>query len=781
MTSINHSISYNPSECPDEHLLMSYVHRSVDPNIRKQLDDHIDSCELCTEVLITLAELIEPEALPSTEDWKNQSIHHYELLELLGSGGMGAVYEAYDTILKRRIALKMLNPDIRKETSKEQVKARMLREARALASLSHPHILPVYEVGTWNEQIYITMQLVDGHNLRSWIVHQQPSWIEVIQLFIQILRGLDAAHMAGITHRDVKPDNILITHENHAYLADFGLVSITPKSNADLAHTLPSIGRLTASGTVVGTHGYIAPELYRGQPASSKSDQFSLCVALYEALYHQMPHISLPFHEHLKSIESGEIRIPLIDDPPEGYFALLQRGMHPIPHKRFQTLTELREEAERISHDEEQAVTRPERIAWSSQALSSMQELPKRTSQHPTVRRMFSLISGLAVGTAVLWALLYVLPQMSKSIISLTDTQNVSIRPIPQPQKSTKQVVAAAPVQPRHRQMTRAHSVATKVVHPQKIKKPKTASLKRAKRRRRIATYTQKRRAAVQHRARFKWKKKRKLALYRPNVRSTGRSKQGTYIPYDTRIPIKPRKRLRDKELTYWNQLKKGDVAHTRRKNAKILMHKRDSLSWWIHKLGESAGIRCRTAELAVRRYTSPHLTKHSKRFFYKYRSCLYRVSECNKGYQVDLRYIVRSRSRTHKQVFLNAIKECPMRAFVRTLRPKLEAQVKRIGTSYNADHVWCSRLLGRLESNKNAHTLRGAKERKLFSGMLQHIVQCYGRRYVHLTRRYKMYIKRRGCTRLYDLWNTIRTHFLYPQISKRYFFKHLPQCSNLH
>lgn len=216
-------------------------------------------------------------------------VGRFKIQRQLGSGAMGIVYQALDTQLDRVVALKLLQSEMA-SAAPYQGRARMLREAKAMARLSHPNVVAIHEVGTHEDQVYIAMEFVPGGTLRDWMA-QRRSWPEVLQVLIPAGRGLQAAHAQGLIHRDFKPDNVLIEGRVTPKIVDFGLARDIDKATEESAETdLGSLGeRLTATGTLLGTPVYMAPEQLRTERADARSDQFAFCVTLYEALYGERP------------------------------------------------------------------------------------------------------------------------------------------------------------------------------------------------------------------------------------------------------------------------------------------------------------------------------------------------------------------------------------------------------------------------------------------------------------------------------------------------------------
>ena len=177
---------------------------------------------------------------------KGDSLGRYLIIEPLGAGGMGVVYKGYDPELHRQVALKLLRPRAQSGTSSD-ARARLQREAQAMAQLSHPNILTVYDVGVWQGQVYVAMELVDGVTLHQWLQVSPRTTAELLLVFGQAGAGLAAAHEADLVHRDFKPDNVLVGEDGRVRVMDFGLARQTDTES-----------RMTQSGMTVGTPAYIA-------------------------------------------------------------------------------------------------------------------------------------------------------------------------------------------------------------------------------------------------------------------------------------------------------------------------------------------------------------------------------------------------------------------------------------------------------------------------------------------------------------------------------------------
>ena len=239
---------------------------------------------------------------------------------------MGVVYSAHDELLARDVALKT----IRADRAGPIATARILREAKALARLSHPNVVQLFDASVADGRIFLTMEYVDGRTLRAWL-SQKPGRLEILDAFVQAGHGLAAAHAAGLVHRDIKPDNILVGADGRVRVVDFGLVA--PRGSEDerrtTQHDAPADETLTRAGAVLGTPAYMAPEQRRGAPADARSDHYSFCVALFEALHARRPlacdHALATFHT--ADADPGDL--------PPWQHAVLLRGLCGDPAGRW--------------------------------------------------------------------------------------------------------------------------------------------------------------------------------------------------------------------------------------------------------------------------------------------------------------------------------------------------------------------------------------------------------------------------------------------------------------
>ena len=271
-------------------------------------------------------------------------IGRYVVLGHLGEGAMGVVYSAYDESLDRKVALKLLRG---RRGNDRQGRIRLQREAQALAQLSHPNVVQVYDVGEWSGQDFITLEFIRGQNLRGWLSARPRAWPEVLETFVQAGRGLAAAHAAGLIHRDFKPENVLIAEDGRVRVADFGLaLPIGSESEVppepQVSQSGRSVIRVTAEGMLVGTPAYMAPEQFLHRPADARTDQFAFCAALFEALYGYRPFAGETIAEISRRVLLGEMLAPPTRTPvPQWVADTIVRGMASEPERRFPTMDAL--------------------------------------------------------------------------------------------------------------------------------------------------------------------------------------------------------------------------------------------------------------------------------------------------------------------------------------------------------------------------------------------------------------------------------------------------------
>jgi eukaryotic-like serine/threonine-protein kinase len=299
--------------------------------------------QLTIELDVTRAD-DEPDASISSTAELPARIGRYLVLERIGAGGMGVVVAAYDGELDRVVAIKLLHP----RASGLNAGPRLVREAQALARLSHPNVVAVYDAGTIDPRAFIAMELVRGRTLEQWLRDRTRPWREVLEMFLGAAAGLAAAHAAGIVHRDFKPANVLVDEgrpgDTRARVLDFGLAlgrgeHSGPLPVVDPAHPSMLDARLTATGMIVGTPAYMAPEQLRGEPADARSDQYSFCVALWEALFGERPRYDQG--DTRRSLPAIRSELLAVHSAPAALRRVLQRGLSLSPTARWPTMEAL--------------------------------------------------------------------------------------------------------------------------------------------------------------------------------------------------------------------------------------------------------------------------------------------------------------------------------------------------------------------------------------------------------------------------------------------------------
>lgn len=274
------------------------------------------------------------------EAYDRPEVDRYELEEQVGTGGMSIVYAARDVELDRRVALKVMRLDVG-EPKEQQL---LLAEARSLAGLNHPNIVPVYDVGYDRQgRLYMAMELVRGKNLRAWLDSTKRSATEILEVLIAAGRGLASAHAVELVHCDFKPTNVLVGEDGRVRVVDFGIArrvfhtetqSAATQSGADLE---PPQKR-----QVVGTPRYMSPEQMRGEPLTPSTDQFSFCLTVYEALYGQVPFLGRRSREKVRNILAGNVRPPPRGSlVPKRVHAVILRGLRGDAEARWPSMDEL--------------------------------------------------------------------------------------------------------------------------------------------------------------------------------------------------------------------------------------------------------------------------------------------------------------------------------------------------------------------------------------------------------------------------------------------------------
>src|SRR5437660_2460576 len=272
-------------------------------------------------------------------------IDRYEVVSLLGSGGMGEVYLAHDEKLDRRIALKLLPSHF---TTNEDRLRRFQQEARAASALNHPNILTIHELGEVNGEQFIATEFVEGETLRERLKRAPLNLAETLDVAVQIAGALAAAHKAGIVHRDIKPENIMLRHDGYVKVLDFGLAKLTEQQEP-ATQTRATENVDISSGLVMGTVKYMSPEQAGGRQVDPRSDIFSFGVVLYEMIAGRPPFEGKNSNELISTILKKEPS-PLSDVPEETQ-RLISRALRKRKEDRYQTIEDLLADLKSLKED----------------------------------------------------------------------------------------------------------------------------------------------------------------------------------------------------------------------------------------------------------------------------------------------------------------------------------------------------------------------------------------------------------------------------------------------
>ena len=339
--------------CPPHHELILFVARMMAAPDAAAFSQHVDSCDSCQNRVAALGATPGMEAvtaLPGSASLEpvaiaGQQLGRFTLTRMLGRGGMGEVWAARDPELDREVAIKLLYVDFGGLDHERQ--ARLRREAQAMARVNHPNIVRIYELGADGDRLFCAMELVEGETLRHWLETPRP-WRETLDVLLAAGRGVAAAHAAGLVHRDVKPDNVMIARDGRILVGDFGLAKLAGMG----AEPAPAAGRagfdprtnvsLTTTGSFLGTPMYMAPEVLEARDGDALSDQFSFCVMAYEALYRSRPFRGTSLGELVDSVYEEPIApVPGRKGPPRGIWRCIRRGLTVAKEGRWPTMAPL--------------------------------------------------------------------------------------------------------------------------------------------------------------------------------------------------------------------------------------------------------------------------------------------------------------------------------------------------------------------------------------------------------------------------------------------------------
>ena len=331
-------------------------------------------------------------------------LKNYEVEDLLGKGGMGAVYRARDIKLDRLVALKVLPPELMRD---EERRRRFVQEAKAASAVNHPAITQIYEIADEGEIPFIAMEFVDGSTVRQLVERQELDILSGVEVGMQVAEALARAHEAGIVHRDIKSDNIMVTRDGHPKVLDFGLAKlIDVGADDDMDPDLLQTMTMTQAGLVMGTVAYMSPEQARGMPVDSRSDIFSFGIVLYEMATGELPFRGESALDTMHAIAFDETRPirTIRSGLPASLQRIVDKCLEKDSEKRYQTLDLVVADLRKV---------RKELESGTSSAAPLLERVRQIGEQIPSISKG---VSGRGMFVIAFWGLLLLL--MSIALVS---------------------------------------------------------------------------------------------------------------------------------------------------------------------------------------------------------------------------------------------------------------------------------------------------------------------------------------------------------------------------
>ncbi len=344
--------------CLDDEIIVAFAEGALEEPSRVTAERHLQVCTRCSLFVAEVAKSFYPQTEASLARQQaggtllprlssGMLVGRYVIEKYLAHGSGGTVYEAQDSQLQRRIALKLLEVPAVEGQPADAVRGRLLREAQVMARLSHPNVVQVHDAGVFGDQVFIVTELVAGETLTRWLRQKPRAWREILAVFVPVGEGLSAIHEAGLVHGDVKPDNVLMGRDERPRITDFGLARIAGAENLEPAYA--TSGSSSSGVTVAGgTLPFMAPECVDGAAPDASADQYSFCVALFIALFGRHPSDSVPVALAAPAT-SRHARSKAAGGAPPALLAALLQGLGTKPEERHPSMPALLEALRRAS------------------------------------------------------------------------------------------------------------------------------------------------------------------------------------------------------------------------------------------------------------------------------------------------------------------------------------------------------------------------------------------------------------------------------------------------